>query len=118
MRRSSDLQSALVGMAGLEPARIAPTDFKSGASTDFATSPRYLCKRASTCETGLLGQGGDLGKCCLQGFVIYHRRSNNQLSCLFHLHIAQRDIKCGGNNNRRARNRKVIRYFVEEPKSG
>lgn len=31
--------ATLVGTAGLEPARIAPTDFKSGASTYFATSP-------------------------------------------------------------------------------
>jgi hypothetical protein len=41
-RATQSLYLQLVGTAGLEPARIAPTDFKSGASTDFATSPRAV----------------------------------------------------------------------------
>lgn len=32
----------MVGMVGLEPTRIAPPEPKSGASTNFATSPFCL----------------------------------------------------------------------------
>ena len=58
--------ATLVGMAGLEPARIAPTDFKSGASTDFATSPRGR----QPCEpTRLLGQVVSAGLAVQEWFL-------------------------------------------------